>query len=87
MHPGLAFSVKMRGMASGPMLSTGFFIVMDRLCETLKDRMNHWRVIKYKCRGVLGFRREKAEMERLLLERLIIAHDLATAYWYLHENK
>eukprot|EP00977_Amphora_coffeiformis_P007447 scaffold1619_cov161-Amphora_coffeaeformis.AAC.7 len=77
----------MRGMASGSMLSTGFFIIMDRLYETVKERMEHWKEIDSKCRGVLGFRKNKAEMGRLMLERLVIANDMASAYWYLHENK
>lgn len=80
-------AVKMRGMSSGPMLSPDFFIVMDRLYVTLKERMKVWKDIENKGRGVLGFGRDRTEMDRLMLERLVIANDMASAYWYLHENK
>lgn len=74
-------------MSSGPMLSPDFFIVMDRLYVTLKERMKVWKDIENKGRGVLGFGRDRTEMDRLMLERLVIANDMASAYWYLHENK
>ena len=74
-------------MASGPTLSTGFFIIMERLYETLKEKMNDWKQVEANCRGILGLRTNKAELGRLLLERMIVAHDVAAAFWYFHENK
>lgn len=79
--------MKMRGMASGSILSPDFFIVMDRLYETLKAKMEQWKALHANARGLAGFRSDRAELERLLLERMIVAYDLAAAFWYLHDNK
>ena len=79
--------MKIKKIASGSSLSSGFFIVMDRLYETLKERMGDWKDAASESRGMLGFRSDKGEMKRIMLERLIVAHDLALAFWYFHENR
>ena len=60
---------------------------MERLYETLKEKMKDWKQVETDCRGILGLRSNKSELSRLFLERMIVAHDIAAALWYFHENK
>jgi len=84
-HPNI---VKMRGIASGPSLSTEFFIVMDRLYGTLADKIQEWRNSQSKLKGnIFGMGSDKSRMRELLLQRTIVAYDLAAAFWYMHEKK
>lgn len=78
----------MRGVASGPWLSPSFFIVMDRLYETLDVKLKQWSQIEYTNRGGLfGRGANRLELQQLLVERLVVAYDLAAAFWYMHQNK
>lgn len=84
-HPNI---VKMRGMSTGPMLDSGFFIIMDRLYETLMQKMHVWGDRKSKNRGKLfGIGANKSELDQLMVERMTVAYDLAAAFWYMHEHK
>ena len=78
----------MRAVSTGPRISPNFFIVMDRLFETLDAKMKHWEE-KIKCSrgGVFGIRKDADGLKKLLLERLIVAYDLSQAFRYMHENK
>ena len=74
----------MRGVASGNMLSPGFFIVMDRLYQTLTEKMSVWARVVANNRGALfGVGSNKPELKHLLLERMIVAYDLAAAFHHL----
>jgi len=78
-HPNI---IKMRAMASGDPFQPSFFIVLDRLYDTLKDRIGVWH--KKNARGWFfdfGQKREK----RFLAERLMAAYDIASALEYLHD--
>jgi hypothetical protein len=78
----------MRGMSTGPMLDSGFFIIMDRLYETLMQKMHVWGDRKSKNRGKLfGIGANKSELDQLMVERMTVAYDLAAAFWYMHEHK
>ena len=84
--------VKIRGIAQGETLSDDFFIIIDRLCETLEVRMDVWREESKKQqhkRTIFGLaiKTKKSGLEQLLVERLTVAYDLAAAFWYLHEHK
>jgi len=84
-HPNI---VKMRGMSSGDLLSPNCFFVMDRLYETLVEKMQGWSTVKASSKGrIFGIGRNDMEMEQLLVERLIVAYDLAAAFWYMHDQK
>mmetsp|Transcript_21434 Transcript_21434/g.44700 ORF Transcript_21434/g.44700 Transcript_21434/m.44700 type:complete len:282 (-) Transcript_21434:1057-1902(-) len=84
-HPNI---VKMRGMASGPMVDEYFFIILDRLVDTLDKRMNRWHDAHKKYnRGMCGMFKNKKGLEELVLEAMTIAYDLAAAFFYLHENR
>lgn len=90
-HPHI---IKMRAIASVHPCSDRFFIVLDRLYETLTDRIESWRKSTKKQRGVSGtFRRlsigEKGKRlkETMFVERLMVAHDVSSAMDYLHKNR
>jgi hypothetical protein len=80
-----SFSVKMRGYAAGPTLSPNFFIVMDRLYETLEERFKVWASMKKEHNKM--FRKNERELRNLLTERMIVAYDLAAAFSYMHDSK
>jgi len=84
-HPNI---VKMRGTASGPVLDTNFFIIMDRLYGTLTDKIGQWSKVQSRHKGNLfGMGGDKNQKKQLLVERLVVAYDLAAAFWYMHEKK
>ena len=60
---------------------------MDRLYETLDKRMKTWQKTKKTASGVFGIGGDKSARRQLLVERLIVAYDLAVAFSYIHENK
>ena len=93
----------MRGYAKNPLLDPHFFIVMDRLYEILNHRILEWKMELQKhspsiWKALLPQRRrnneaveKKQERERVvhdvMVQRLIVAYDLASAFAYMHENK
>jgi serine/threonine protein kinase len=84
-HPNI---VKMRGMAKGSLVDPDFFIIMDRLYETLDKRIEHWYTEEKKSTGkMLGLGKRPKRLKQLLVERMTVAYDLAAAFFYLHENR
>lgn len=78
----------MRGFASGPFLDPRFFIVMDRLYEILDAKIKRWAETESKhSGGLLGILGNKPVLNQLLIERLIVAYDLAAAFCYMHDNR
>lgn len=93
----------MRGYAKNQLLDPQFFIVMDRLYEILNHRILEWKMELQKnspslWHALLPHRRrnneavdKKQERERVvhdvMVQRLIVAYDLASAFAYMHENK
>ena len=81
-------AVKMRGMAKGKMVDPDFFIILDRLHETLTKRMSRWYKENRKYNVTfLGMCRNRKGLAALMLERMTVAYDLAAAFMYLHENR
>lgn len=66
----------------------GFFIVLDRLVETLEQRIHRWQVQMEKCsHGGMFYRMSKEYKDKqksMLRERLQVALDIANAVAYLH---
>jgi hypothetical protein len=80
--------VKLRGIAAGDMVDEGFFIILDRLDETLDKRMLDWAVKEKKFHGkFLGRGRNPKALKELMISRMTVAYDLAAAFMYLHENR
>jgi serine/threonine protein kinase len=82
------------GPGQGPVQTPGFFIVMDRLYSTLQEMIDDTWKKEYnnnkgnKFLGGLfsGFKKDKDKLKMLFLERLLVAHDLAKVFQYLHEK-
>jgi len=93
----------MRGYSAGPMLDGHSFIVLDRLYETLDQKIVEWRndskelhsVVKKAgalksmfSSGSSAAKKHRQEAEHdLLLKRMLVAYDLASAFTYMHQNK
>lgn len=77
------------GYANGK--NTDFFIIMDKLSETLDERMLQWRNAfrKYKGRTKLPWGKQKfsTKVDGLLEERLMVVHDITSALDYMHERR
>ena len=83
-HPHI---LKLRGVGASGYLQPDFFVLLDRLYNTLEDQCKKWRAklntksIK-KMMDVMG--KQKKEF---LCERMAVAYDIASAVNHMHENK
>lgn len=88
-HPHI---IKMRAVSSSHPCSDSFFIVLDRLYETLTERLVAWKKSSKRLRGFgVAVRRlsggsPKNEKDNLFAERLLVAHDICSALAFLHAN-
>ena len=88
-HPNI---VKMRGISSGEAIQNDYFLILDRLYETLEEKIsNEWAQEHNLCRVsfILGCRKSKKKIARrkdFLIKRIVVALDLACALRYLHQN-
>lgn len=82
-HPNI---IKMRAMAVGNTCQSEYFIVLDRLYDTLNDRFAQWR--KKDSHGFAKlFDFQKKREHAFLAQRLMVAYDVASAIAYLHNLK
>ena len=85
-HPNI---IKMRGslVSDSAVRDPAFFIVLDRLHETLQQKIDDVWPKQYK--GMLGpfkLGKDKNKLRRVFLDRLLVAHDLSTVFRYLHSK-
>jgi serine/threonine protein kinase len=85
-HPNI---VKMRALSTVDSYNEGFFIVMDRLYDTLEKRIDKW---KKRQKGTIGLAgklgdRKGTKAQDLMVERLVAAYDISAALAYLHGRK
>lgn len=85
-HPHI---IKMRGTAlTNPFDSESrYFVVLDRLYEIFGQRLVKWRNQKTSLVSKMLTCHKKHREERLFFDRLKVAHDLADALAYLHNQK
>ncbi len=84
-HPNI---IKVRGFGLGDFCSDKFFIMMDRLYDTLEDAIRKWREENKKYKGFLSaMRGGKQKAEELFIDRMNFSWDLSSAFQHLHENK
>jgi hypothetical protein len=82
-HPNL---IKMRAVAKCCQFDKEFFIVLDRLHDTLPKRITQWKLEKPK--GISKvFDRRGRKAEELWNTRISFARDLASALTYMHQSK
>ena len=85
----------MRAISSSHPCSDSFFIVLDRLYETLTERLSAWKKSSKTFRGFgktvrrlsSGGGKVKSDIADFLAERLMVAHDICSALSFLHSNK
>lgn len=84
-HPNI---VKMRGVSDGSPYGVGYFVVLDRLYDTLTLRIARWRKEEGKTKG-LGklMDRKGKKRKKVWCDRLIVVYDLSTALEYLHGQR
>jgi serine/threonine protein kinase len=85
-HPNI---VKMRALSDVDSYHQGFFILMDRLYDTLEKRIEKW---KKRHSGTIGLAgklgdRKGTKAQDLMVERLVVAFDISSALAYLHGRK
>ena len=77
-HPNI---VKLRAMASEQYEHTAdFFLVLDRLYDTLAQRIVQWKRAQWPGRSMIAPRGART----FLADRLLVAHDIADAIRFLH---
>jgi len=82
-HPNI---IKMRAMSMGDMCHPNAFIILDRLYDTLQDRIEQWK--KRDSNGINKlFDFQKKRQKQFFAERLTVAYDVASALAYLHDIK
>lgn len=98
-HPNI---IRLRGIALGGLGAfaatqrhDGYFLILDRLDETLKDRIISWKRREKALSSrpnmfanVMSNHQDRIERQKqqLFLERLTVAMDIASALEYLHSN-
>ena len=85
-HPNI---IKMRGFSILDAKDLDFFLVLDRLFETLGDRIKgNWTKTHNETKKKLfGGAKEKLKRDHFWSERLIATYDLSSAFRYLHNHR
>ena len=85
-HPHI---IKLRAIGETDMCGKDFFIILDRLYDTLASRLVKWKAAETKYSGIKRIFRKRVSVKRkdLLLDRLSYASQLASALVYLHHHK
>lgn len=84
-HPNI---IKMRGAGILPCHSS-FFIILDRLYETLAEKIQQWKEVASMYTGFMAKRKKaaKEDIKQLWREKIMAAYDIARAIRYLHEQR
>ncbi len=78
----------MRAISDTSQFQRGYFIVLDRLYDTLTERMMAWKSQKGKMIGIAKVRDLRgAKKKELWIDRLMVSYDICMALKYLHDNK
>lgn len=79
----------MRAFGANGMLKPDYFIVLDRLYDTLEARIPKWKIQKRKAKSFSNKLRKmsSSKLEELMETKLRYAYDLAGAFEYLHKKK
>lgn len=73
---------------ASPFSEIGFFLILDHLKDTLSKRLTQWMHIKRTTKGVTGFiTGSKKKAAKLLVDQLLVAHDIANGMHYLHTKR
>ena len=84
-HPNI---VRMRGYGVLPCHSS-FFIVLDRLYDTLGEKILCWKEVASQNNGFFSKKKKSVKLEKKQLwgERILAAYDISRALRYLHGHR
>ena len=85
-HPNI---IRLRGVANADMFSKDYYLVLDRLYDTLEARLPKWKQQRNAIKGLFGKIKDpkgkaKKELQRECMEASL---DLASALAYIHDKK
>lgn len=85
-HPNI---IRMRACAIGSPFEETYFLVMDRLYDTMGGRMESWASMNKKLSGMAGrmLDRKGAKKKELMEQKLVAAFDMCAAIGHLHSKK
>ena len=85
-HPHI---ITMRAFGADGMLKPNYFIVLDRLYDTLEARIPKWKVQSKRARSFVNKLKKNtsSKLDELMETKLSYAYDLAGAFEYMHKNK
>jgi len=79
--------IRLHGVSSDGAFSDGYFIILERINETLGRRVKSWMDIDRQCKGITGvFTGSKKKALKLQSERMSAACDLAAGMEFLHRR-
>ena len=85
-HPHI---ITMRAFSSEGMMHPNYFIILDRLYDTLEARIPKWNLQSKKAKGFMNKLKKtsKSKLDELMETKLCYAYDLTGAFEYMHKNK
>ncbi len=85
-HPHI---ITMRAIGANGMFKPDYFIILDRLYDTLEARIPKWRLQSKKARSCMNMltRKSRTKLNQLMESQLSYAYDLAGAFEYMHNKK
>jgi len=79
--------IKIYGVSVDGPFAEGFFLVLERMDETLTKRIKKWADIDRQCKGITGvFGSSKRKLKELEMERMLSAFEIAKGTDHLHEK-
>jgi hypothetical protein len=80
--------IKLEGLSTCDAFSEGYFIVLEKVNDTLSKQVKSWMDLDRQCKGITGvFTGSKSKVQRLQSERIAAAYDLSVGMNYLHERR
>jgi serine/threonine protein kinase len=80
--------IKLEGVSTCDAFSEGYFIVLEKVNDTLSKQVKSWMDLDRQCKGITGvFTGSKSKIQRLQSERIAAAYDLSVGMNYLHEQR
>jgi serine/threonine protein kinase len=84
-HPNI---IKMRGLSTDEIGGAHFFVILDMLAASLKDRLERWNLKERKLSTFSGRVMDPTgkKSKAIMTDKLKIGHDLINAISFLHKN-
>lgn len=80
--------IKMYGISTDGPFADNFFLVLERMDETLTKRIKKWMDVERQCQGITGlFTGSKRKLRELNSEQMLSAFEIAKGANHLHEKR